>query len=361
MTTFAIPNRMCLSGLHDLLKALPKCEHHMHIEGALTPKLLFSLAKKNNISLPNDDPAFSSIEALVDRYNRFLSLDDFLHYYYIGMSVLIEQSDFEALAWDYFEHASADGVVHAELFFDPQAHLSRGISYDVVLSGLTAAKKRALTAFGISSELICCFLRHLPVPECMRTFALPEIQQSFKNGAVIGMGLDSSELPFPPENFEPIYELAKTNGLKRTAHAGEEGPVTYIKNALDVLNIERIDHGIRLADDPDLLRTVAERGIMLSVCPLSNVLLRCVQSVSQLPIKQFLQAGVQFSINSDDPAYFGNNYILSNYCAVQEAFDLSVDEWDVICKSAIRGSWCSAERKDEMLAKLKEVIDHWAR
>ena len=269
------------------------------MEGALTPSVLFTLAAKNNIQLPSDDPAFSNPATLAERYNRFTSLDDFLHYYYIGMSVLVGASDFEALAWDYFTHASADGVRHAEVFFDPQAHLSRGVEYTVVLSGFMAARERAKAEFGITSELICCFLRHLPAAECFATYKLDDVQASFKSGQVIGIGLDSSESSFPPELFQDIYQASKSLGLKRTAHAGEEGPATFIESALDVLEVDRIDHGIRLAEDSSLLSRVSQQKALLTVCPISNVLLRCVSSVADLPIRKFLDQGVQFSINSD--------------------------------------------------------------
>lgn len=352
--------KMCKSSLHSLLRELPKCEHHIHLEGALTPRLLFHLAAKNDIELPPSDPAFTSIEALLERYQRFTSLDDFLHYYYIGMSALRTPSDFEDLAMDYFQHAHADGVVHAEVFFDPQAHLSRGVSYHVVLSGFTAARERAKVDFGISSELICCFLRHLPVHESSATYDLHDVQASLKSGAVLGIGLDSSELGFEPSLFRDLYSKAKALGIRRTAHAGEEGPVSYIRDAVDVLDVERIDHGIRLADDPELLKRIADEGMLLSVCPLSNVLLRCVSAVAELPIRRFLDAGVQFSINSDDPAYFGGHYILDNYCAVQDAFDLNAREWRSICEAGIRGSWCDEGRKSELLAKLDRVLQDWS-
>lgn len=350
---------MCKSYLHGFLQALPKCEHHLHLEGALTPQLLFQLAANNGVQLPKDDPAFESIAALQDRYARFTSLDDFLHYYYIGMSVLVSAADYEALAWDYFEHASRDGVVHAEVFFDPQAHLSRGIPFAAVLSGFKVARSRAAKELGISSELICCFLRHLPASDGLATFKLEELQASFKNGDVSGIGLDSSESDFPPELFTEIYQQAKALGIKRTAHAGEEGPAAYVRSALDVLDVQRIDHGIRSADDAELLKRLAANGTMLSVCPLSNVLLQCVKKVAELPIRKFLDAGVAFSINSDDPAYFGNHYILDNYCAVQEAFDLSIEEWQTIGEASIRGSWCDDARKDELLARLETVLRQW--
>jgi len=350
-------DKMCKSGIHKLIEQLPKCEHHIHLEGALTPELLFDLAKKNGITLPSNDDAFTSPTTLTERYRNFSSLDDFLGYYYIGMSVLIHASDFEALAMDYFEHAAKDGVMHADVFFDPQAHLSRGVEYGTVLSGFSAARARAQEELGVTSELVCCFLRHLPVPECLETFNLKEVQSSFASGEVKAIGLDSSELNFPPELFEEIYKGASALGLRRTAHAGEEGPSKYIKSSLDLLGVERIDHGIRLAEDQQLLQRVAREGTLLTVCPISNVYLRCVTSVSELPIRKFLDEGVRFSINSDDPAYFGNNYILDNYCAVQDAFDLSVKDWESICRASIGGSWCTDQRKTEMLVKLQNVLD----
>lgn len=350
---------MCNSSFHDFLRELPKCEHHMHLEGALTPQLLFDLVAKNNIALPSDDLAFASIDSLLERYKNFTSLDDFLHYYYIGMSALQTPADFEALAMDYFRHAHADGVVHAEVFFDPQAHLSRGVSYGTVLSGFQAARSKAKEDFGISSELICCFLRHLPVPDSLSTFAMNEVQASLQSGEIMGVGLDSSEMGFEPALFMDIYAKAKSLGLKRTAHAGEEGPASYIRSALDDLNVQRIDHGIRLADDAALLERVAREGTLLTICPISNVLLRCVGSVADLPLRKFLDAGVNFSINSDDPAYFGGNYILDNYCAVQDAFDLSVEEWKGIVEASVRGSWCSEGRKGEILCLLEEVAQKW--
>lgn len=342
-----------------LIGKLPKCEHHLHLEGALTPELLFTLAKKNNISLPTDDEAFTSPATLTARYRNFASLNDFLHYYYIGMSVLITADDFEALATDYFRHASQDGVCHADVFFDPQAHISRGVSYDTVLAGFSAARTKAEQDFGLSSELVCCFLRHLPVPECVQTFKQEDVQASFRSGAVKGIGLDSSEMGFPPELFEEIYRDAGAMGMRLTAHAGEEAPPAYIQGALDTLKVERIDHGRRLPEDPELLARIAKEGKLLTLCPISNVFLRGVSSVSELPIRKFLEAGVQFSLNSDDPAYFGGNYILDNYRAVQEAFNLSVKEWETICQASIRGSWCSEQRKEEMLARLSEVLQGW--
>ena len=296
---------------------------------------------------------------MADLYS-FSSLDDFLHYYFIGVSVLVHEDDFEAVAWDYFQHASSDGVQNAEMFFDPQAHMSRGVSYSTVLNGLNAARSRAQRELGITTELICCFLRHLPAPECLAIFEQEEIQASYTNGVIKGIGLDSSELGFPPHLFKDIYEKAAKQGLRRTAHAGEEGPASFIASALDTLGIERIDHGIRLADDEELMAQVAASGIMLTMCPLSNVVLRCVGSLKEMPIRKFLDAGIKFSINSDDPAYFGG-YVLDNYCAIHEAFDLGIDDWERICRSSIEESWCDENRKAEMIAMLENLVGEWVK
>jgi adenosine deaminase len=349
---------MCKSPLHPFLAALPKCEHHIHLEGSLEPSLLFELAKTNGIALPADDPAYRSETDLQARYKQFTSLDDFLAFYYIGMSVLIHAADFEVLAWEYFIKARAHGVHHAEVFFDPQAHLSRGVEYRTIISGFEKARARARDELGLTSELICCFLRHLPVHESLAVFEHEDLQASFTNGTIKGIGLDSSELNFPPYLWAEIYQKAGTLGLKRTAHAGEEGPAAYIAGAIDSLGVERIDHGIQLYMDTELMRQVAEERILLTVCPLSNVLLRCVDHVGEVPIRKFLDAGVKFSINSDDPAYFGG-YILNNYCAVHEAHDLTLEEWASISRAGIEGSWCSVDRKREMLAALDDLVKEW--
>jgi adenosine deaminase len=282
-------------------------------------------------------------------------LDDFLHYYYIGISVLVNEADYEALAWDYFEHASADGVQHAEVFFDPQAHTSRGIAYETVLSGFQAACSRAQRDLGISTELITCFLRHLPVADSLASFHDPVAQANYASGTIRGIGLDSSESAFPPHLFKEIFNQAASQGVRLTAHAGEEGPVDFIAEALDVLHVQRIDHGIKLVDDAALLQRVTASKVMLTCCPLSNVVLRCVETMDRHPIQQLLNAGVKFSINSDDPAYF-DGYILANYCAVQESFCWSVEQWGVVCRNAIQGSWCSEERKSELVDRLEKLL-----
>lgn len=325
----------------------------MHLEGALSPSLLFTLAVRNSITIPENDPAFASPAALLDRYTRFSSLDDFLHYYFIGMQCLIKEQDFEQLAWEYFLKAKSDGVVHAEVFFDPQAHTGRGVAYATVVNGFTAACQRAERELELSTKLILCFLRHLPVRDSIATY--DQARLDLESGRLSGIGLDSSEKGFPPGPWKEIYETAKAKGIRRTAHAGEEGPVEYIREALSELDVERIDHGIRLAEDTDLMREVVEQKVLVTMCPLSNVRLRCVKDVKELPIRTFLDNGVKFSINSDDPAYFGG-YILDNYCAVQEAWSLTAREWEGITKAAMEGSWCDNSRKEHLLELLNETM-----
>ncbi|KZL85910.1 adenosine deaminase [Colletotrichum incanum] len=347
---------MCKDGLHDFLVDLPKCEHHIHIEGSLGPELLFQLAAQNNISLPVDkDPAFTSVETLYERYRNFTSLDDFLHYYFIGFSVLLTATDFEELGYAYFTKAHSQNVRHAEVFFDPQAHTSRGVAYETVIEGLRRARRRAETDFDMTVEYIVCVLRHCPVEDGMRMFIEAQDAGHFRDGTIAGLGMSSSEAPYPPRMFAPIYDAARKAGIRRTAHVGEEGPAGFVVSALDDLDVERIDHGRRSAEDDALLARLAETKTLLSLCPVSNVVLRGVRAMREMPIRTFLDRGVRFSINSDDPAYFGG-YILENYCAVQEAFGLSVDEWRGIATGAVEGSWCSNERKEEVIKEIESVV-----
>ena len=269
------------------------------------------------------------------------------------MKCLITEQDFEQLAWEYFLKAKSDGVVHAEVFFDPQAHTGRGVAYETVVKGFTMACQRAEQELELSTKLILCLLRHLPLEDSKTTY--DQAKLDLETGLLAGLGLDSSEKGFPPRAWKEIYGTAKTKGIRRTAHAGEEGPVEYIREALSELNVERIDHGIRLADDQDLMREVADKKILVTMCPLSNVRLRCVKHIKELPIRKFLDNGVSFSINSDDPAYFGG-YILDNYCAVQEAFRLEPREWESITKAAVEGSWCNYSRKHSLLELLNETM-----
>ena len=341
----------------EFLRSLPKCEHHLHIEGSLSPADLFALAARNDISLPShtDDPAYASPASLAQRYKSFSSLDDFLAYYYRAMAVLLTSADFDTLTYSYLARAHSDGVKHAEIFFDPQAHLSRNISVGTVLRGLRSACARAETDFGISTLIIPCFLRHLPAAEALAVLKSHDFVDAAEQKHIAGIGLDSSEQGFPPELFKDVYTEAKLMGLRLTAHSGEEGPAANVAAALDLLRCERIDHGVRMAEDDTLTKRVAAEQVMLSICPLSNVALKVAKSVADVPIRKLLQEGVRFSINSDDPEYLGG-YILDNYVAVQEAFNLSKEEWRIICENSISGSWCDEQRKSDLLSMLLQVV-----
>ncbi|KAL1895271.1 adenine deaminase [Sporothrix stenoceras] len=394
---------MCHHTLHPLIAALPKCEHHMHVEGSLSPELLFALAERNRIALPpvSEDAAFASVEALYARYAQFTSLDDFLHYYYIGMSVLQTAADFEALAMAYFKKAHAANVRHAEIFFDPQVHLARGVSLADVVRGLRAASRRATAELGgMTSLLIPCLLRHLPVADSGTLVAqlregywangdeaaqeeavVQALDEAFDKeadadslrGALAGLGLCSSERDLPPTLWRDVFREARRHSVSApadtpqttkarrgatriTAHAGEEGPAEYITLALDHLGAQRIDHGIAAATDKDLMARLAADQIMLTVCPMSNVCLKAAKSIADVPIRTFLEAGVPFSINSDDPAYFGG-YIQENYCAVQEAHNLAAEDWATITRNAVRGSWCDDKRKQVILKEIDSVME----
>ncbi|KAI1266346.1 adenosine deaminase [Xylariaceae sp. FL1019] len=353
---------MCKSPLHPFLVALPKCEHHIHLEGSLEPDLLFALATKNNITLPSStDAAFASVQTLLRRYEGFANLDDFLGYYYIGMSVLLEESDFEDLAYAYFRKAASQGVRHAEVFFDPQAHLIRGVAFGTVVKGFKAAQARAAADFSMSTELIMCLLKHLPLASALEAFEQAQAADYFANGTFAGIGMDSSEAPFPPAMWKDLFDAAKSAGIRRTIHAGEEGPAGNVSQALDLLDAQRIDHGIQaiIDGDEELISRLAAQKTLLTMCPLSNVKLNCITSIEEFPLRKLLEAGITFSINSDDPAYFGG-YILENYCALQEVFDLDVREWTGIAKGAVMGSWCSEERKTQILQEIEKVASAWS-
>jgi adenosine deaminase len=288
--------------LPALLRAMPKAELHIHIEGSLEPELIFALAQRNGVAIP-----YASVEALRAAY-AFTNLQTFLDIYYAGASVLLHAQDFEAMAMAYFERAAADNVVHAELFFDPQTHTARGVSFETVISGLTRACERAQHELGISSALIMCFLRHLSEDDAFTTLeaALPYRAQ------IIGVGLDSSERGHPPEKFARVFAQCRELGLRLVAHAGEEGPPAYIWSALDVLKVERIDHGVRCLEDPALVRRLAATRLPLTVCPLSNVKLCVFKTMADHNLAALLDAGLCATVNSDDPAYFGG-YLNQNF------------------------------------------------
>lgn len=338
--------------IKEFLTELPKCEHHLHLEGTLEPSLVFKLAKRNKIALPDFFPG--SVESCLERYTNFKDLQDFLDHYYVGMSVLIHEQDFYELAMAYFERAHTDGCCHSEVFFDPQGHVERGIELDVVVNGLDRACKDATAKYGISNKLIMCLLRHLPTQAGMET--VEAAAKWYEQGVIHGLGLDSSEKPFPPHLFEECYKTISTKfpevGL--TAHAGEEGPASYVVDAINKLGVTRIDHGVNSQHDADLMQRLAENRTLLSLCPLSNVKLQVVKHVGELPIAKFLEAGVPFSINSDDPAYFGG-YILDNYLEVHKHFEFTLEQWRQIAMNGIEGSWCNDARKSELRNQVEIV------
>jgi adenine deaminase len=296
------------SRLPALLRTMPKAELHVHIEGSLEPELIFELARRNGVALPYRD-----VEALRAAY-AFTDLQSFLDIYYAGAGVLIEEADFFALAWAYFQRAAADNVVHAEVFFDPQTHTARGVPMDKVILGLHHAARRAHQELRISSKLILCFLRHLSEEDAFATLeaALP-YREHF-----VGVGLDSSERGHPPEKFSRVFARCRELGLEVVAHAGEEGPAAYIRTALDDLQVRRIDHGVRCTEDPALVERLARERVPLTVCPLSNVRLRVFPTLAQHNLPALLDAGLCVTVNSDDPAYFGG-YVNQNFVALFEA------------------------------------------
>ena len=312
----------------EQIRALPKAELHLHIEGTLEPELAFALAKRNGVEL-----RFASVQALARAYN-FSDLQSFLSLYYECMSVLLRPADFADLANAYLERAARDGVSHVEMFFDPQAHTSRGVPLDDVVAGLRSALLEAPTRHGISAALIACFVRDRPVSEAMTT-----LEGLARHLDVIeAVGLDSAEVGNPPSAFRQVFEAAEQLGLRKVAHAGEEGPPAYVWEALDVLGVERIDHGIRAVEDGVLLRRLATDRVPLTVCPLSNVRLRCVESLEQHPLPRLLDARVLVTINSDDPAYFGG-YVAENYHALQQALGLDMATLEALARNSLAASF----------------------
>lgn len=307
---FKIPH-IAPDRLPGVLRLMPKAELHLHIEGTLEPELIFKLAQRNQVRLP-----YASVEALRAAYD-FKDLQSFLDIYYAGASVLLHEQDFFDLAWAYLEKAAADNVVHAEIFFDPQTHTARGVPMETVIKGLHHACQRAHQEFGLSAKLILCFLRHLSEEEA---FATLEAALPFRHH-FIGVGLDSSELGHPPAKFERVFARCRELGLHVVAHAGEEGPPEYIRDALDLLQAERIDHGVQAVRDPALMQRLADLRVPLTVCPLSNIKLCVFPTLAQHNFKQLLDAGLCVTVNSDDPAYFGG-YVNDNYVQLFEALGL---------------------------------------
>ena len=332
--------------LLSLLRAAPKAELHIHIEGSLEPELIFELARRNGITLP-----YADVEALRAAY-AFTDLQSFLDVYYAGASVLITEADFEAMAWAYFERAARDNVVHCEIFFDPQTHTARGIDMGVVIRGLDRAAKRAEAELGLSVRLILCFLRHLSEDDALAALeaALP-YRDKF-----IGVGLDSSERGHPPEKFARVFARARAQGLRLVAHAGEEGPPAYIRSALDTLHVERIDHGVRCVEDPSLVERLARERMPLTVCPLSNVKLCVFDDLDQHNIPALLAAGLCVTVNSDDPAYFGG-YLNDNFFQLFESLpQLSARDAYTMLRNSFEGSFVDDEDKALWIEELDSVF-----
>lgn len=336
---------MTMNELDHFITGLPKAELHLHIEGTLEPELMFALARRNAVALP-----FDSVEAVRAAY-AFSNLQDFLDIYYAGAAVLLTRADFHDLAMAYFDRAAADGVVHAEIMFDPQTHTARGVPFGEVIEGLLSAMAEAEARHGLTSRLIMSFLRHLTEADAFATLdeAGPWLAR------ITAVGLDSSELGHPPENFARVFAAARERGLKLVAHAGEEGPPAYVTGALDALQVDRIDHGNRSLEDPALVTRLVESGMTLTVCPLSNLKLCVVNDLVDHPIDRMLALGLKATINSDDPAYFGG-YIADNYRAAAAARGLSRDDLVQLARNSLTGSFLPAADISAHCARLDAFV-----
>jgi adenine deaminase len=328
--------------LRQTLQAMPKAELHIHIEGSLEPELIFELAQRNRVSLP-----YPSVEALREAY-AFTDLQSFLDIYYAGASVLLTEQDFYDMTAAYLRRAAADNVRHAEIFFDPQTHTARGIPFKTAIDGIW----RACQEGPISATLIMCFLRHLSEEEAIATLeeALPYRDK------IVGVGLDSSEVGHPPEKFARVFERARQLGLHLVAHAGEEGPPAYIESALDVLNVERIDHGVRSLDSPELVERLARERMALTVCPLSNIKLRVFDVMGSHNLRRLLDAGLAVTVNSDDPAYFGG-YVNDNYLAAFDALPLDAGHARTLARNSFEAAFLAPEQKRAFLAEVDAFFE----
>ena len=330
------------------IAGLPKAELHMHIEGSLEPELMFALAKRNGVSIP-----FASVEAVRAAYS-FSNLQDFLDIYYQGADVLRTEEDFRDLALAYFARAAADNVRHAEIFFDPQTHTARGIPFGVAAEGLLAGMAEAERVHGVTSKLILSFLRHLPEEDAFKTLKAAEPWLD----KFVAVGLDSSELGHPPEKFARVFAAAAERGLKRVAHAGEEGPPAYVLEALDVLHVDRLDHGNRSLEDAALTARLVSEAMTLTVCPLSNVKLCVVDSPAVHPIARMLKLGLRATVNSDDPAYFGG-YVNDNYRAIAPL--LSREDLVVLARNSFLGSFLTDEQVVRHVAEVESYAVNFPR
>ena len=330
--------------MHDLagfVAGLPKAELHLHIEGTLEPEMMFDLAKRNRVTLP-----YASVDEVRTAY-AFSNLQDFLDIYYAGAGVLIEARDFHDLTAAYLARAHADNVRHVEIFFDPQTHTERGIAFDTVVEGIGRALDEARARLGITSKLIMCFLRHLDQAAAFRTLeaAMPHRRR------IAAVGLDSSERGHPPRKFREVFRAARAAGFPAVAHAGEEGPAEYVREALDLIEVVRIDHGNAALDDQGLVAELVRRRVPLTVCPLSNLALGVVEDLKAHPLKKMLELGVMATVNSDDPAYFGG-YVNDNYIAAGAALDLSPAELVRLARNSFEASLLDAPAKAALVAEL---------
>ena len=331
--------------MQAFIENMPKAELHLHIEGTFEPELMFEIAQRNNIELP-----YADVEALRKAYD-FSQLQDFLDIYYQGMNVLQKEQDYYDLTWAYLKRIHAQNVIHTEIFFDPQGHTSRGVAFETALNGIYRALEAGQQELGISFGLIMCFLRHLDADDAMAT-----LEQALQHkDKIIGVGLDSSELGHPPEKFTEVFDKAKAEGFKIVAHAGEEGPPEYVYQALDLLKVDRIDHGNRALEDKALTKRIAEEGIALTVCPLSNLKLCVVDDLKNHPMREMLQAGLKATMNSDDPAYFGG-YMNENYSQLAEALNLTQEEIVTLARNGFEAAFVSNDRKGVMLKHLDAFV-----
>ena len=335
--------------LPDLLRAMPKAELHMHIEGSLEPELIFALARRNGVALP-----YADVEALRRAY-AFTDLQSFLDIYYAGASVLLHEQDFHDMAWAYLERAAADHVVHTEMFFDPQTHTARGVPMEAVIDGLHRACVEARETLGVSATLILCFLRHLSEEDA---FATLEAALPFRD-RFIGVGLDSSEVGHPPEKFARVFARCRALGLRLVAHAGEEGPPAYVWSALDVLKVERIDHGVQSPKDPELMRRLARDRIPLTVCPLSNLKLCVFPDLAAHNLRELLDAGLVATVNSDDPAYFGG-YMNDNFLQTFAATGLTARHAWQLAANSFEGSFIDEAQRAGYLRRLDDCFAGFA-
>ena len=325
----------------EFIKKSPKTELHVHIEGTLEPELMFALAKRNNIKIP-----FKNIKDVKDAYN-FTNLESFLKIYYEGAKVLIKEQDFFDLTWAYLQKCKEDNIVHTEIFFDPQTHVDRGIKFDAVINGIYNALKKAEKEFNLSFKIIMCFLRHLDEKSGFKILD----QALDHKDKIFGVGLDSSELGHPPKKFEKLFKKAIENGFITVAHAGEEGPTEYIWEALNLLHVKRIDHGVQCLKDEKLVQKLHDSQIPLTVCPLSNIKLKVFQKLEDHNLKRMLDKKLMVMINSDDPAYFGG-YLNKNLIEAQASLNLSANEVKTLLINSFKSSFLKDEKKNEWISKI---------